>query len=366
MIMVDYEARLKEFEDELRKTPYNKATQHSIGLLKAKISKLRDKIQTRASKGGGGYSYSVRKSGDASVVLVGYPSVGKSTLLNAITNAESETGDYSFTTLDVIPGLLEYNHAQIQILDVPGILKGAALGKGRGKEVLSVMRSSDMAIFLIDINNPEHYKILQKEVHDAGLRINKVKPDVKIKKKSKGGLNIGTTVKLTKLTKKTAESILREYKLNNADVVIRTDISADELIDMIEDNKHYIPGLTVLTKIDIVSRKKLKEIEKIIKPDLSVSAEKNINIEKLKKLIYFKLDFMRVYCKEVRKKADLEIPLIIKKNSSVRDMCQKLHRDFIKNFKYVRVWGKSAKFPGQRLSLKHKLKDKDIVEIHIR
>ncbi len=362
--MVDYDDKLRDFEEELKKTPYNKRTQHSIGLLKAKIARLRDRIQTRASGGGGGYSYAVRKSGDASVVLVGYPSVGKSTLLNALTNAESVTAAYSFTTLDVIPGLLEYSHAQIQILDVPGILQGAALGKGRGREVLSVVRNSDMVMFLVDINHPEHYPVIKKEVYDAGLRVNMQRPDVKIIKKSRGGINIGTTVKLTKIAKKTCESILREYRLNNADIVIRTDISADELIDVIEDNKHYIPGITALTKVDLVSRDELRKLEVEIRPDISVSAEKGDNISNLKKLIYDRLGFMSVFCKEVRKKADLDVPLVLRTGSTVEDMCQRLHRDFIKNFRYARVWGKSAKFPGQRLSLKHRLIDRDIVEIH--
>ncbi len=364
--MVDYDSRLREFEEELKNTPYNKRTQHSIGLLKAKIARLRDTIQTRASGSGGGYSYAVRKSGDASVVLVGYPSVGKSTLLNALTNAESETGSYSFTTLDVIPGLLEYRHAQIQVLDVPGILQGAALGKGRGREVLSVVRSSDMVIFLVDISHPEHYPVIQKEVYDAGLRVNVQKPDVKIIKKSRGGINIGTTVRLTKIARKTCESILREYRLNNADVVIRTDITADELIDMIEDNKHYIPGITALTKADLVSAEELKKIERQVKPDISVSAEKGKNIDRLKELIYGRLGFMSVFCKEVRKKADLDVPLVLRRGSTVEDMCNRLHRDFAKNFRYARVWGRSAKFPGQRLSLRHRLVDRDIVEIHTR
>ena len=116
----------------------------------------------------------------------------------------------------------------------------------------------------------------------------------------------------------------------------------------------------------MVSSERLKEVKKIVKPDIMISAEKEINIEKLKELIYKKLDFMSVYCKEVRKKADLDVPLILKNKATVSDACIKLHRDFIKNFKCVKVWGKSAKFPGQRLSLRHVLKDGDIFEIHLR
>ena len=130
---VDYNEQIKEFEEELKKTKYNKKTQHHIGLVKAKIAKLRERQESRGKGGKKGEGYSVRRSGDATVLLLGFPSAGKSTLLNALTNAESETGAYAFTTLTVIPGTLEYKHAKIQVLDVPGIVKGASDGTGRGK-----------------------------------------------------------------------------------------------------------------------------------------------------------------------------------------------------------------------------------------
>jgi uncharacterized protein len=363
---MDYEGRIKEFEDELKKTPYNKRTQHHIGLVKAKIAALRDKVLVRASQGGKGVSYAVRKTGDASVVLVGYPSVGKSTLLNALTNAESQTGSYDFTTLDVIPGLLEFNHAQIQILDVPGILQGASLGKGRGREVLAVARASDMVLFLVDIMHPEHYPVIQKEVYDTGIRVNQRKPDVKIVKKARGGISVGTTVRLSHLTPKTVEAIFKEFRLSNADVVIRDDITADQLIDVIETNKLYIPAITVLTKADLLPTAELRKVQQIVRPDISVSAEKREGIDALKQLIFERLSFMRVYCKEVGKKADLDVPLIMRSGSSVQDVCDKLHKDFVLKFKYAKIWGKSAKFPGQVQALKHVLKDEDVVEIHLR
>jgi uncharacterized protein len=362
--MVDNDNRLKELEDELRNTAYNKRTQFAVGLLKAKIARIREKLQSRGG-GGGGYSYSVRKSGDATVILVGFPSVGKSTLLNTLTNAKSETAAYAFTTVDVVPGLMTYKHAQIQILDVPGILEGASTGKGRGREVLSVMRSCDLVLFLVDINFPEHYPVLQKEVYDSGLRINARKPDVKIIRKSRGGISIGTTVKLTHLNAKTVSAILREFHINNADIVIRTDITSDELIDVIESNKHYIPGLTVLTKIDMQDEKKRREVEKLVKPDNSISAETGEGIELLREKIFEKLSFIRVFCKEAGKKADMDVPLIMRRGCTVEDVANKLHRDFVKKFKSAKVWGPSAKFPGQKLGLKHAVLDTDVVEINL-
>src|SRR5438552_3176144 len=144
--------QIKAVEDEIQKTPYNKATQHHIGRLKAKLARLKDEQETRRLKsGGGGPSYAVRKSGNATVGLVGFPSVGKSTLLNQITDATSAVAAYDFTTLDVIPGLMEHRGAKIQVLDMPGLIRGASKGRGRGKEVLSVARACDLILLMIDV-----------------------------------------------------------------------------------------------------------------------------------------------------------------------------------------------------------------------
>ena len=146
------EERIKELEDLIANSQYNKRTQHAIGLYKAQLAKLKEKEEGRraAASGKKGDGYSVRKSGDGTVVLLGFPSVGKSTLLNSITDAKSDVGSYAFTTLTVIPGTLDYEHAKIQVLDVPGIVQGAASGKGRGTEVFSVLRSADLIVVLLD------------------------------------------------------------------------------------------------------------------------------------------------------------------------------------------------------------------------
>src|SRR3989338_6638658 len=196
--MVDYNKKIQELEEELKKTKYNKATQGHIGIVKAKIAQLKEKQESRVQKktGRSEYGYSVKKSGDGTVLLLGFPSTGKSTLLNKLTGANSEVAAYAFTTLSVIPGMLEYKQAKIQILDVPGIVSGAASGMGRGKEVLAVIRNADLVLIIVDIIQPEQYHSILREVWESDIRINKVRPEVYIKKGSIGGIQVGKTVPL--------------------------------------------------------------------------------------------------------------------------------------------------------------------------
>jgi small GTP-binding protein len=366
-VSADADQKIKEFEAELAKTKYNKKTQHHVGLVKAKIAKLKEKEEQKAKGKGKTTGYSIKKTGDATVVILGFPSVGKSTLLNKITNAESKVGAYDFTTLDVIPGMMEYNGANIQIFDVPGIVTGAASGKGRGKEVLSVIRSADLIMIMVDAKKPGQYDILAKEVYESGIRLNERAPDVRITKKPFGGIGVGTTVKLTWLTKETIKAMANELGIINADILIRTDVTPDQFIDAIEGNRVYIPGITVINKIDLISKKKIDEISKHVKPDISISADKETNLEKLKQEIYKKIGLVSIYLKEINQKPDMKEPLIMFTGCTVKDVCNKLHRNFINRFRFARIWGKTSKFPGQSIiRMDKELHDKDIIEIHLR
>lgn len=76
--------------------------------------------------------------------------MGKSTLLSTLTKTESEAAGYEFTTLTCIPGVIEYKGANIQLLDLPGIIEGAAQGKGRGRQVIAVARTADLVMMMLD------------------------------------------------------------------------------------------------------------------------------------------------------------------------------------------------------------------------
>ena len=166
--------KIRAIEDEMARTQVNKATEHHLGLLKAKIAKLRREQEDAAVKKSGARhdGFDVRRSGDATVVFIGLPSVGKSTLLNRLTGANSEVGSYQFTTLTVVPGMMEYRGARIQMLDLPGIIKGASSGRGLGKRILSVARSADLVLLVLDVFQPHHARLLASELGNIGIRLN--------------------------------------------------------------------------------------------------------------------------------------------------------------------------------------------------
>ena len=368
--MAGLEDEIREMEEELQRTPYNKATSKHIGRLKAKIARMKDEAVARAMRSaGGGEGYSVKKSGDATVVLVGFPSTGKSTLLNKLTGTKSEVGAYAFTTLTVVPGAMEHKGAKIQILDIPGLIAGAAMGKGRGKEVIGVVRSADMIVMLVDVFNSSHVDVLMKELYDAGIRINRSKPDITIKKTSHGGIRVSSVGTLD-LDTDEIRSIFAENKMMNADILIRGNATQDEVIDAMLGNRVYVPAIIVVNKIDLIEESQREEIKADLNGRFSlnpvmVSAHTGYHIGQLKDRIYDTLGFMRVYLKPQSEAADLEEPLIVRKGSTIEDVCRKLHRDFVDRFRYARVWGHSVKHPGQRVGLPHNLKEGDLVTIII-
>jgi small GTP-binding protein len=196
--------RIKEIELEMSRTQKNKATTTHLGLLKSQLSRLRNELMAPepGEKNSGGHAgFAVPKSGDGRVALIGFPSVGKSSLLNEVTDTKSEAAAYEFTTLTCIPGNIVINDTKIQLLDLPGIIEGAASGRGRGREVIAVARSADLVLMVLDAaqeQNNQHRNILTRELETMGIRLNRSPPDIYFKKKTGGGIKFNATVPLTK------------------------------------------------------------------------------------------------------------------------------------------------------------------------
>lgn len=361
--------KIKAIQDEIHKTQINKATEFHIGILKAKIAKLKKEQEENIhgktmSSGGGSAGFDVRKAGDGTVVLIGFPSVGKSTLLNALTNAKSKTGAYSFTTLTAVPGMLDYKGARIQILDLPGIIEGAAAGKGLGKRVLSVARNANLVLIVLDVFQINHLEVIKKELFEIGVKVDEKPPDIVLEKTSTGGISVNIQAQIH-VDENFIRNVMRINGIHNGRITIREKgLTIDQLIDVISGNRVYIPSLVIVNKIDLVDPEYIKSATAKLKvPFIAVSADTNKNIESLKNEIYNKLDFVRIYMKPKGQEADMKEPLIMPRDSTVQNICSKIHRNMVRDFKFAQVWGKSVKYGGQKVGLEHRIVDEDILTI---
>ena len=357
MIAEEISKKIEAVEKELRDTPYDKSSQFHHGVLKAKLSKLKEMLEIKNSSGGGGVGYAIKHSGDASVVLVGLPSVGKSTLLNAVTNAESKVGNYDFTTLGVIPGMMEYKGIRIQILDLPGIIEGAASGKGFGRKVLSVVRASDMVILMADVQRIAWIEKIKKEMEQAGVRPNQKPPKIIINRVSKGGLRILDP--FNTLPMSTMEQIAIEMGFESALIQLGEKVeSIDRFIDGLSKSRTYIPLLEIVTKVDTIKNYELR-ITNYKKIDrLFMSVDKNIGVDEFKEAVWRKLRLVRVYLKRERtSEADKKEPLIMRRGQTLKDVLNKLSTQMSEDVARGFVWGAGARFAGQEVSFKYEVFD---------
>ena len=288
--------------------------------------------------------------------------MGKSTLLNKLTGTFSEVASYEFTTLTCIPGVIRYRGAKIQLLDLPGIIEGAKDGKGRGRQVISTARTCNLILIVLDALKPiTHKRLIEHELEGFGIRLNKEPPMITFKRKERGGVSFASTVQTTHLDLETVTQILKEYKIHNADIRMQGDYTDEDLIDVIEGNRIYIPAIYVCNKIDQITLEELQLLDRM--PHYCpISAHQMWNMDGLLEMMWEYLDLVRIYTKPKGLNPDYNEPVIVPRgSSSVEDFCNRIHKMLAKHFKYALVWGTSAKHRPQRVGKEHILEDEDVV-----
>ena len=155
--------------------------------------------------------------------------------------------------------------------------------------------------------------------------------------------------------------------VNNADLILIliTDLEQIEKIERVLDRARG-KQIIVFNKIDMLSENEKRRIIATLQSKkynfVLISAKDKENFNELKNKIFESFGKIRVYTKEPGKETDREKPLILFPNASVNEVAKKVLRGFSNKIKEIKIWGPSSKFPGQKVGLKHKLKDLDVVE----
>lgn len=157
-------------------------------------------------------------------------------------------------------------------------------------------------------------------------------------------------------------SVLKEYKLHNAEVIFHCDADVDDLIDVIEGKRAFIPCLYAYNKIDQLY---LEDLEEIASREDSVvlSCELELNLDYLIQKIWKTLNLVRVYTKPKGEAPNFSEAIVLRQGATIQDVCRAIHKDFENSFKAAYVWGRSTKFNPQKVGIDHVLLDEDVVQI---
>ncbi len=162
------EDRLLALEEMISTMPQHKSAENIRANLRTRYKKLREKIEeAKARKKGGAAKFSIKK-GEMQAVLVGLTNSGKSSILNALTNAEPKIASYGFTTQEPEPGIMNYENCQIQIVDLPPI--------GSENFKTGIINTTDTILIVVEKIHeiPEVEKVLAKAKGKRIVIFNKI------------------------------------------------------------------------------------------------------------------------------------------------------------------------------------------------
>ncbi|MCL6613493.1 MAG: 50S ribosome-binding GTPase [Firmicutes bacterium] len=304
------EEKILALEEMLAVIPKHKGTEKLQAEIKARLAKLRQAGE-RPSAGKGGDPFHVPREGAGQAALVGFPNVGKSSLLAALTRARPAVGDYPFTTLVPQAGMMAFEDVQIQLVDTPP-LTAEEMPAG----LAGTLRLADVLLLVVDLGSEDCLDQLEGTLNQLYRR------RILREENTEPAPN----------TKTLAKCILLGNKLDAP--------GADERLALLAEAAP--PGLALLP----------------------ISAREGTGLDLLPGRVFGLLDVIRVYSKVPGKDVDRSAPFVLKRGSTVLEMAAAIRRDFPERLKTARVWG-SARFPGQSVPRDYVLADGDVVELHV-
>jgi ribosome-interacting GTPase 1 len=304
--------KVASLEDLIATIPKHKGTDKLRADLRRKLSQLRKDAASR-KKGGRTDLYNVEKEGAAQFALVGFPNSGKSSVLACLTNAAPVIAEYPLSTVTPLPGMMPFEDIQFQLVDLPPVGNEATDGW-----VSAVLRYADALMLIVDLADD---------------------PDVQ-------GELLFDQLGQWNIISATAEA--SEPASPKAGIFKKAIIVANKK-DLPEGDASFL---------------RLEEKYGHLYRCIGISALRKEHIEDLKHMLFEISGIIRVYSKPPGKEPDFSTPFTISSGSTILDLAEIIHKDFISNLKFARIWG-SGKFDGQRAEKNHILQDKDIIEFHI-
>jgi small GTP-binding protein len=304
--------KLACIEEMLAIIPKHKGTDKLRADLRKRVSKLKSAAQAPKSLARHESAYHINKEGAGQVVIVGATNVGKSALLDRLTNAAPEVADFPHTTWKPTPGMMPVENIQIQLIDTPPLSKAYV-----DPEMIDLIRRCDLVLLLVDLQTDP---LQQLEDTVALLGEHRIVP-LRLKDRYTDQRGITPVPFL----------IMANKNDNTA-----TDENLDIFRELLNDNW----------------------------PVIAASATTGRNLDLVKTTIVERLNIIRVYSKSHGKKPDHSSPFVLKKGSTIADFACKVHQDFAQKLKAAKVWGPTV-FDGQMVQRDYVLQEGDIVELQI-
>lgn len=303
------EEKVAALEEMMATIPRHKGTEKMQADLKRRLSKLRAE-QARRPTSRIGIIHRVEKEGAGQVALVGPPNSGKSLLVRRLTHAMPEVADYPFTTRVPLPGMMMFEDAQVQLVDLPPVHPDFP-----ESWLYQIIRNADAALLVVDLSDPDLLEDLETTLGQV----------------------------------------------------------ANAKVQLAEGALPAVPGwlhkrtLLVANKIDASGALEAFEILRDLYGTrfafARVSADTGEGLEAFRHAVFELLEVIRVYTKAPGKKLERTAPYVLKRGSHLIDLAAHVHHDFLAQLKYARLW-REGRFEGQMVNRDHVLEDKDVVELH--
>ena len=367
--------RIKRMEEFLSLVPKHKGTAKTCAQVKKQMAALKREIEEKKKKRAGksGPKIFLEKEGAAQIVLLSLTKAGKSSLLSSVTNAKVEISTSPYTTRQPVPGIMDFEDLQFQIIETPALMEGAADGKAWGLKTLAIARNADGLIIVIDLSRDPIKQLtgILDEMNKARISTSKPKSRVEIDRKYMGaGLRIVVLGRLIDCTFREVETLLKGYNVTDAFVKIYGDATLSDVEEAVFETMVFKPTVIVGNKIDLEGAEgNLKLLKAYLGDRLPIIPVSTITGEGLNELgenLFRTLEIMRIYTKEPNEREFSKKPFILKKGATIYDLAKAIHSDFKENFNFAKVWSKRLVFSPQRVGATFHLKDGDVVEIHLK